>query len=87
MIQIVIQILIADQTGGPKDPFVARYELKIDDSLHEAVKERNLQQEILKWRKLGRLSYVRPKWEPDSKSQSLTKPVVIFFLNLHHFIM
>ncbi len=41
----------ADITGGPKDPFTARYELKISDELMEAVKNRDMQTQMLKWKR------------------------------------
>lgn len=62
-----------DLTGGPRDPFVARYELRIPDELSEAVKNRDFSSEVSKWKKLGRLVFVRPAWTPDNKSEEGTK--------------
>lgn len=40
-----------DITGGPRDPFTARYELKIPDELMEVVKSRDSVTSTLKWKR------------------------------------
>jgi hypothetical protein len=51
-----------------KSKFPSRYELKIDDSLVEVVNDRKFVQEIVRWKKLGRISMVSPDWKPKEKS-------------------
>ena len=45
------KLLSTDTTGGPRDPFTARYELKIPDELMDVVKCRDFQSAALKWKR------------------------------------
>jgi hypothetical protein len=52
---------------------LSRYELKIDQDLVDAVRERNVSSEVLRWKGLGRVAYVRPSWSPAKKAGQQTK--------------
>lgn len=59
--------------------FNFRHELKVEDGLVEAINDRRFSQEVVRWKKFGRISVVKPDWTPsvEEKPQK-TKSLVRF---------